>query len=71
LLELCAGSPENATAVLQQLVPRGGALNGVSANVLLDTGLRAKTLCELGYFLTNLRSQISASNAEIQLLGFI
>ena len=71
LLELCAGSPENATAVLQQLVPRGGALNGVSANVLLDTGLRAKTLCELGYFLTNLRSQVCASNTEIQLLGFI
>ena len=71
LMELCAGAPEQAQAVLQQLVPRGGALNGVSANLLLDTGLRAKKLCELGYFMTNVMNQTCASKSEVQLLGFI
>jgi hypothetical protein len=71
LLELCAGSPTQARAVLQQSEPRGGALHGVSANSLLDTGLRATVLCELGYFLNNVRDQTEATPEELRLLGFV
>lgn len=70
LLESCAGCPEQAKAVLQQTDPHGGALNGVSPIVLLDTGLRATTLCELGYFLNNLATQTNVSHEQAQKLGF-
>ena len=42
LLQLCAGSPKAAAAVLAAEEARG--LAGVRAETLLDTGLRAKTL---------------------------
>ena len=71
LLELCAGAPSQARAVLQQCEPRGGALQGVSANTLLDTGLRAAVLCELGYFSNNVRDQTGATRGELSLLGFL
>lgn len=71
LVELCAGAPTQARAVLQQLAPRGGALAGVSVNAILDTGLRAATLCELGYFLDGIREQTGASPNELRLLGFV
>ena len=70
LLESCAGCPDQAKSVLQQTDPHGGALNGVSPVVLLDTGLRAATLCELGYFLNNLVTQTNASKEQAQKLGF-
>lgn len=70
LLRNCAGSPEEAKAVLQQTDPHGGALSGVSPVVLLDTGLRAATLCNLGYHLDNIVRQTSASNEQAQKLGF-
>jgi len=71
LLELCAGAPTQAKSVLQQLTPRGGALHGVSATVLLDTGLRAKTLCGLGYFLPTVGDQTGASRQQLSELGFV
>lgn len=71
LLELCAGAPTQARAVLQQSEPRGGALHGLSANSLLDTGLRATVLCELGYYLNNVRDQTGATAEELRLLGFV
>jgi hypothetical protein len=71
LLGLCAGAPAQAKAVLQQSEPRGGALQGVPACVLLDTGLRAVTLCELGYFLDAIREQTEASPNELRQLGFL
>lgn len=71
LIELCAGAPTQARAVLQQCEPRGGALHGVSVNSLLDTGLRAAALCELGYFLNNVRDQTGARPEELRLLGFV
>lgn len=46
LLQLCAGSPKAAAAVLAAEEARG--LAGVRAETLLDTGLRAKTLKTLG-----------------------
>jgi hypothetical protein len=71
LLELCAGAPTQAKAVLQQSEPRGGSLPGVPARVLLDTGLRASTLCELGYFLDAIRDQTGAKPEELRQLGFV
>lgn len=71
LLEVCAGAPTQAKAVLQQSEPRGGALQGVSAAVVLDTGLRASTLCELGYFLDSVREQASATPEQLRSLGFV
>lgn len=71
LIELCAGAPTQAKAVLQQSEPRGGALQGVSANALLDSGLRAATLCELGYYFNNVRDQTGATPEELRLLGFL
>lgn len=46
LLQLCAGSPKAAAAVLAAEEARG--LAGVRADTLLDTGLRAGTLKTLG-----------------------
>ena len=46
LLQLCAGSPKAAAAVLAAEEARG--LTGVRADTLLDTGLRAGTLKSLG-----------------------
>lgn len=71
LIELCAGAPAQAKAVLQQSEPRGGALQGVTANALLDTGLRAATLCDLGYYFPNVRDQTNATPEELRLLGFV
>ena len=48
-----------------------GALHGLSANSLLDTGLRATVLCELGYYLNNVRDQTGATAEELRLLGFV
>ena len=70
LLQACAGSPDHARAVLQQSTPRGAALAGCCAGVLLDTGLRATTLCELGYFLDRIRDQTNASTGDLAKLGF-
>lgn len=71
LLEACAGSPEQAKAVLQQTDPHGGALSGCKATVLLDTGLRATTLCSLGYFLDRVMEQTVASRDQATKLGFL
>ena len=71
LLELCAGAPTQAKAVLQQSEPRGGALQQTSPTTLLDTGLRANTLCELGYYANNVRDQTNATTEQLRLLGFV
>ena len=70
LLENCAGMPEQAKAVLQQSDPHGGALSGCSPAVLLDTGLRASTLCTLGYFLDRVRDQTQANHDHLVKLGY-
>jgi hypothetical protein len=70
LLQACAGSPEQAKAVLQQSEPRGGALSGVEASVVLDSGLRASALLSLGYNATSLKEQLNASSSELEALGF-
>ena len=70
LLEACAGAPDAARAVLQQSEPRGGALNGVSAGILLDCGISATALAKLSYFMDRVRDQTGASEAELAKLGF-
>lgn len=70
LLEACAGCPEAARAVLQQSEPRGAALHGVSASILLDCGLRSDALVATGYFVDRVRDQTGATNSELQKLGF-
>ena len=70
LLKTCAACPSQAKAVLQQTEPRAGALHGVSASVVLDAGLRAETLCSLGYSMHLIREQTSASDREMSKLGF-
>lgn len=70
LLENCAGLAEQAKAVLQQSDPHGGALSGCDPVVLLDTGLRASTLCALGYHLERIRTQTHATDDDAIKLGF-
>ena len=70
LLSLCAGSSTQAAAVIMQTEPRGGCLNGVTAQILLDTGLRAGALCKLGFHENSIRSQTGANSNELQSLGF-
>lgn len=68
LLQECAGAAQEAYAVLQQL-PRD-ALSGVTATVVLDTGLRKSALSELGYSLTTIARQTKANAFELSKLGF-
>lgn len=69
LVETCAGASDAARAVLQQL-PRGVALSGVSPGCLLDCGLRAGVLMDLGYFRETVAEQTGAGSVELKKLGF-
>jgi hypothetical protein len=69
LLKLCAGFPGEALEVLAQL-PRGLALEGVSCNVVLDTGLRATALATVGYGLATIVAHTRPSADELRKLGF-
>ena len=70
LLVLCAGAPTEAAAVLVQSLPRGGALKGVAPVTLLDTGLRAHGLRELGYGPESVTEQTRCSVVDLEKLGF-
>lgn len=67
LLELCAGSPQEALAVLQQVLSPD-ALAGVSRKLLLDTGLRAPQLKRAGYTLA-LLTKTPGTPEELAKLG--
>ena len=60
LVQLCAGAPLEATAVLQQ----SSSVAGVTAQALLDSGLRGKQLHGLGITAAVLRAQ-GASDADV------
>ena len=69
LLEMCAGAPTEANAVLQATTgPK--PLEGVTAKHLLDSGLRAAQLSALGYNFAQLMKEIQASADDVQKLGF-
>ena len=70
LLVMCAGAPSEAEAVIAQTPPRGGALTGVAAATLLDTGLRGGALTRLGYSASVVCSQTLATASELESLGF-
>ena len=70
LLMLCVGQSKQAHAVLQQTPPRGGALYNVPPDVLLDAGLRAKQLVELGYSRESVARQTRASAQDLAKLEF-
>lgn len=69
LLQATIGSPKHAVAVLQQLPP-GKSLAGVKAQLLLDSGLRLKTLAACGYTLDTLLETTDVSPAQLEKLGF-
>ena len=69
LLERCAGAPTEAIAVVEQQ-PTGVALQGVPARVLLDAGLRADSLRQLGYGLASIVQQVNPTAAELNKLGY-
>lgn len=70
LLSACAGCPVHAQGVIQQLLPRGGAMFGCDSSVLLDAGLRARQLVDLGYHANALREQVGATEEDLSKLGF-
>lgn len=69
LLTACAGAPTEAVSVLRQ-VKTATPLKGLDATVLLDTGLRALQLKQLGYGLAAARDMAGLDRAELAKLGF-
>lgn len=70
LLVLCYGEPEFAADVIEQTQPRGESLVGVAPATLLDTGIRAKALRQLGFDAQKVCEQTQASVADLDKLGF-
>jgi hypothetical protein len=70
LLVLCCGEPELAADVIEQTQPRGGCLIGVAPATLLDTGIRAKALRQLGFDAQKVCEQTQANVADLDKLGF-
>jgi len=69
LLEACAGAPTEAISVLQQSAA-AAPLQGVAATTLLDTGLRAPQLKQLGYSLATIRDLEGVTGDQIGKFGF-
>jgi hypothetical protein len=69
LLEACAGAPTEALEVLRQAT-EPSPLKGVSTTTLLDTGLRAPQLKQLGYSFAATREMHVVSAHDVEKLGF-
>ena len=69
LLETCAGAPTEAISVLSQCTD-ASPLKGVGATTLLDTGLRAPQLKQLGYNLANVRELAGLTGDQVNKFGF-
>jgi len=69
LLEVCAGAPTEAISVLKQSTD-AAPLKGVRPTVLLDTGLRAPQLKQLGYSLVHIREMQGLTGEQARKLGF-
>jgi hypothetical protein len=69
LLQMCAGFPIEAHAVLKQL-PGEETLRGISCRTLLDTGIRRNALYECGYIAEDIATLVGAKPAEMQQLGY-
>ena len=70
LLKSCAGFPIQAATVVAELQPVGKSLQGVSADTVLDTGLRKAKLVELGFNSNAILEQTKATPKQMQKLGF-
>lgn len=70
MLAACAGAPTEALSVLQQVTVET-PLRGVQATTLLDTGLRAPQLKQLGYGLPSMRGMAGVTGEELTKLGFV
>ena len=70
LLEVCAGAPTEAISVLSQSTD-AAPLKGVAITTLLDTGLRAPQLKQLGYSLSTVRELAGIAGDHIAKLGFV
>lgn len=70
LLVLCCREPELAAEVLDQTQPRAACLIGVAPATLLDTGIRAKALRQLGLDAQKVCEQTRASVMDLDKLGF-
>lgn len=69
LLEVCAGAPTEALSVLQQST-EPAPLKGVNATTLLDTGLRAPQLKQLGINLIEVREMTDLGSDKLSKLGY-
>lgn len=70
LLLLCAGQPRAAKEVLSQCHPKSEALCGVPPLTLIETGLNATQLTQLGFTAEAVREQTRASAEQLNTLGF-
>ena len=70
LLLLCAGAPVEAASVLTLAQPRSQCLRGVPPATLLDCGVRAKALRELGFEAHDVAACTRASVEQLEALGF-
>ena len=70
LLEVCAGAPTEALEVLKQVQTTGSPLKGVNATTLLDTGVRAAQLKQLGYGISAMRELAELGPEHLRKFGF-
>ena len=70
LLLLCAGAPTEAASVLALAQPRSQCLRAVPPATLLDAGVRARTLRELGFEAHDVCAHTHATAAQLEALGF-
>lgn len=70
LLLLCAGQTRASKEVLSQCNPKSEALRGVPALTLIETGLNATQLSQLGFTAEAVREQTRASPDQLRSLGF-
>ena len=73
LLIPCIGFPQCANAVLQQQVGLVGAreaLRGLDTLLLLDSGIRAKSMLKYGVEATHLREMCGCTTQDLEKLGF-
>lgn len=70
LLLLCGGQPHAAKEVLSQCQPKGEALHGVPPLTLIETGLNATQLSQLGFSAAAVSEQTCASPEQLHALGF-
>lgn len=70
LLLLCSGQAQAAKEVLSQCVPKSEALRGVPPLTLIETGLNATQLSQLGFTAATVREQTRASYEQLHVMGF-